>query len=217
MKVTTDSCLFGAWVSSRAPLSRRMLDIGAGTGLLSLMLAQQHDTLIDAVEIGETCSEELKENVRLSPWPGRIRAIHADVRNMELSRAYGLIISNPPFHNRQLRSPDLSTNVARHDTELRLEDLLATVNGMLEQDGLFAILMPYYRKLELLDLGASFNMYPTEIMDVRHSPAHPWQRTMMLLSRVQVSAVTGHMDIRDEKGTYSALFSALLAPYYLTL
>jgi tRNA1Val (adenine37-N6)-methyltransferase len=217
MKVTTDSCLFGAWVSARIPDGGRILDIGAGTGLLSLMLAQQHESYIDAVEIDENCFSQLEENFRLSPWGKRLRAIHADVRDLAPSFRYDLILSNPPFHEHQLASPDPAVNTARHSSGLTLSELLQTVERLLGENGFFAILVPHYRKQELLDAAVRFSLHPHQVLDVRHGPAHAWQRTTMILSRLQVPVQTDQMEIRDTQGLYSPAFSQLLAPYYLGL
>ena len=215
MKVTTDSCLFGAWAAAHIPDRPKVLDIGAGTGLLSLMFAQQHVAMIDAVEIEEKCVSELRRNFLLSPWGGRLRAVHADIREMDRSEKYGLILSNPPFHEGQLTSPDGSVNTARHSTGLTLRELLEIVVSMLGENGKFAILMPWYRKQELREMAATFNLFPQDIMDVRHSPEHSWHRTMMVFSETETTPGISQMDIRDGHGKYSQAFSELLAPYYL--
>ena len=110
MKVTTDGCLFGAWIAENMKkeslLYNHCLDIGTGTGLLTLMLAQENEIAIDAIEIDKDAFEQAVENVTASPWSGRIQVVHADVREFESENQYDVIISNPPFYERELKSDD---------------------------------------------------------------------------------------------------------------
>jgi tRNA1Val (adenine37-N6)-methyltransferase len=215
MKVSTDSCLFGAWVASRIPSgTSRILDIGAGTGLLSLMAAQCCDADIEAVEIEAGCFGQLKENIEGSPWTSRIRPVEADIRKYQ-APAYDLIISNPPFYEQQLVSPDPGANAARHSTELGLGELLDVICRLRGLHGLAAILLPFYRKEELLTMAGKKGLYPSSIMDARHSPSHPWYRTMVMFSGQQQEPIRESISVRNTGGQYTDEFSALLEPYYL--
>lgn len=217
MKVSTDSCLFGAWTNKTAQCVGRILDIGAGTGLLSLMLAQGCDADIDAVEIEAECYGQLKENIDASPWGARIQAIHADIRTLELPQQYALIVSNPPFYEQQLASPDKAANAARHSSELTLASLFARAKELMRDDGMFAVLLPFYRKEEMMAEAGRHGMFAKHVADARHSPAHPWFRTMAIFSSVQVVTSQEKIDVRNEQGEYSDAFRELLKPYYLFL
>src|SRR5262245_3491214 len=112
MKVTTDSCLFGAWVASRESAARsspgtrrRILDIGGGTGLLALMLAQRTNAFIDSIEIDKDAFQQAEENVKASPWSDRISLYHGDAREFSFQHKYQTIICNPPFYEKELKSP----------------------------------------------------------------------------------------------------------------
>src|SRR6476620_3970566 len=120
MKVCTDACLFGAWVASeiRNEDLERVLDIGAGTGLLSLMIAQNSDAVIDAVEIDDHAYSQVVDNFSSSPWNDRLRVHHCSVQQFEPGCKYDLVISNPPFYEHSLRSPDSKKNMAMHSTHL---------------------------------------------------------------------------------------------------
>src|SRR5437868_5022622 len=125
MKVCTDACLFGAYIANELqsiPVNT-ILDIGAGTGLLSLMLAQKTTAVIDAVEIDNAAFEQAKENIAASPWKEKINTYHADISTFKTGKRYEHIISNPPFFEDDLRSNDEKKNFAKHDSSLTLENL----------------------------------------------------------------------------------------------
>src|SRR5258705_6346666 len=130
MKVTTDACLFGAWVAIEAGILESedgsILDIGAGTGLLSLMLAQKTNVSIDSVEIDEAAAKQARENADASPWKERIFVMPGDAKYMAytLCKNFDIIISNPPFYENELASPDHHKNIAHHDGGLLLDELL---------------------------------------------------------------------------------------------
>ena len=147
MKVCTDACLFGAYVADqvKTKAANNILDIGTGTGLLSLMLAQRVPALIDAVEIDEAAYQQAKENFEQSPWKERLFAFNTDVTKFETEKKYDCIISNPPFFENDLKSNDSNKNNAKHDTSLSLDKLLQVVKKLLNDDGIFAVLLPYHR------------------------------------------------------------------------
>ena len=133
MKVTTDACLFGAWVAEEINNEElkinNCLDIGAGTGLLSLMIAQKNqETGITGVEIDEDAGKQAKENINASPWKARIDILEGDVKNHDFPEKFDLIISNPPFYENEIRSATDSKNVAHHSENLSLKELLAIRN-----------------------------------------------------------------------------------------
>ncbi|HLO81883.1 MAG TPA: methyltransferase, partial [Chitinophagaceae bacterium] len=117
-KVSTDACLFGAWTAKHCRPAVNILDIGAGTGLLMLMMAQQHEALIDGIEIEKDCAGQMRENLLSSPWKERLNGIEADVKIHPFEKKYDLIISNPPFYEKQLQAADTSKNLAWHSSEL---------------------------------------------------------------------------------------------------
>ncbi|MGZ5052465.1 MAG: tRNA1(Val) (adenine(37)-N6)-methyltransferase [Methylobacter sp.] len=142
MKVCTDSVLFGAM----APVQRgaRVLDIGAGTGVLSLMAAQLGAAEVTAVELTDVAIEEARTNFNNSPWPERFRAVHQDIQSFALSndRQYDLIVSNPPFFDQHYKTADVLRNIARHTDQLPFSDLVAAAKRLLCPHGLFYLLIP---------------------------------------------------------------------------
>lgn len=215
MKVSTDSCLFGAWVAAQISGDKTVLDIGAGTGLLSLMLAQGSVFTIDAIEIDQLCFAQCQRNILESPWASRINCIRDDVRLTTFHQPYDLIISNPPFYEHQLKSPDQHVNAAKHSSNLSLPELLSSVSRIMKDDGNFAILMPHYRHDELLEEALTQGLHAQQVCLVRHSPSHLWYRTMAFFGKHQKAVTHSNINVRDNQGTYSQEFNKLLHTYYL--
>lgn len=217
MKVCTDSCLFGAWI----PLHdrhRQILDVGTGTGLLSLMLSQRSEVLIDAIEIDAAAAEQASENFRNSPWGNRISLIHGDIRNFQSAKTYDLIISNPPFYESQQSSGDRGRNLAMHASHLSLDALLATAVGMLSETGNLALLLPYYRAGELENTAARYALHLEKELCFRQSEKHPLFRYAAFLGRKPMAQRhSEEISIKTADGHYSSAALALLSPYYLFL
>ena len=124
MKVCTDSCILGAWTAVQLKNVKTILDIGTGTGLLPLMLAQKSESIIDAIESDRESAGQARENVQLTPWSDRIHIIEGDVREFIGEDRYDWIITNPPFFESDLRSPERKKNEAKHDESLTLGQLI---------------------------------------------------------------------------------------------
>lgn len=220
MKVCTDACLFGAWLAEKVKgwqlFDSGILDLGAGTGLLSLMLAQQTTARIDAVELDENAAEQAAENFDTSPWRNRLQVIQNDIRTVHLGKKYQIIISNPPFFENDLKSPDKQRNLALHSETLSFEDLLNTALIHLSADGKFAVLLPWHRKTAFEELAIQKGWYLQEEMAVRQTPAHVYFRAMLLLGKTQTHPLFTSITLRE--GTeYTPAFAALLKEYYLKL
>lgn len=225
MKVTTDACLFGAWLSRQVCMQLshdwqpgRALDIGTGTGLLSLMLAQQCSISIDAIEIDGDAFEQAKENVAKSPWPGTVRVIQGDIKNFTVPELYDVVISNPPFYENELASPDAKKNTAHHSSELGLDDLFRITRAALTEHGAFYFLFPYKRKAAIEKLLAAHGLFIHEIVVVKQSVRHDPFRLMLCGGLQKTGAVKiAEIAIRDEQDQYTPVFTDLLKDYYLYL
>lgn len=217
MKVTTDACLFGAWVAKYLPLSNHVLDIGGGTGLLSLMIAQKHNTKISSIEIEDECFQQLKENIQQSPYAEKVNAIHGDILAFSNDLGFDAILSNPPFYEQQLKSDKQSVNQARHDESLLLEDLFNKSNALLNSNGSFFVLLPFYRKEECLKTATKYGFYPKHICTVKQSPNHQPFRNIYWFEKKNVNCAEDLLIITNTKGSYTASFSELLQDYYLYL
>jgi tRNA1Val (adenine37-N6)-methyltransferase len=217
MKVTTDACLFGAWVVSKMNDPKRILDIGAGTGLLSLMLAQSTPAAIDAVELEDQAFAQMKENVEASRFKKNIHSIHADINNHQINEPYDLIISNPPFHEEQLKSENKEINLARHQEGLLFSDLLLVSKRSVAANGSVFILMPFYREKECCEWVAQAGGSMKRIARVRHSGLHNPFRVMFEIVFEYAITIEEEIIIHEGNGTYTAEFTRLLKPYYLYL
>lgn len=227
LKVSTDSCLFGAWIAEEVrgmknevrndgnPLT--ILDIGVGTGLLMLMLAQKSEALIDGIEIDEPSYQQAKENIEASIWKERMQLFHADVKQFSFTKKYDLIISNPPFYEGDLKSDVAHRNVAMHDEGLKLDELVTVVDKNLADEGSFAVLLPYVRAERMIQLAKAVNLHlQTQVM-VKQTVKHGYFRSMLLFSRNHAEPALNELAIKDENNQYTDEFVSLLKDYYLYL
>lgn len=219
MKVCTDACLFGAWVArelmSAGCTTDNILDIGAGTGLLSLLLAQAATgSRIDAVELDEAAAAQAADNIETSPWRERLQVLQGDIRQLHLGKQYGLIVSNPPFFENDLKSANEQRNLALHGDALSLDELLGAVHRYLTRDGIFAVLLPYQRKQAFLQLAQASGFFPEVMACVRQTEQHDYFRVMLWMTRKETTVSHTSLSIL-EQGRYSEKFATLLSPYYL--
>lgn len=183
MKVTSEACLLGAWFAAKSLQATRILDIGAGTGLLMLMLAQKHGCPIDGIEIDPEAATQCLENLKASPWADRLQLHAGDVRTWEPSHRYDFILSNPPFYERSLRREDTRMNLAMHGTSLTLESVAEVVDRLASPTGTCGVLLPvdsagnFEARMHGLGFGTQ------ERVTVRHSRNHPPMRHILSLAR----------------------------------
>jgi len=217
MKVSTDSCLFGAWVASIQKSPKNVLDIGGGTGLLTLMLAQKSNALFDSVEIENECFEQLKANINGSKWKDQFSIFNEDIKNFNPEKKYDLIISNPPFYENQLNSTSNKINLARHHSGLLLADLFDVVERLLTNDGKFFMLLPSIRRNESIEKASALNFFPEYIVDVKQTNNHAIFRSMFCFTKIPTQTTFEEILIKEDDGNYSAAFAELLREYYYSL
>lgn len=234
MKVTTDACLFGAFVSqeirSRDPIAigsgvQNILDIGTGTGLLSLMVAQQCNAAIDAIEIDKDAFEQASANVAASPWPNQLKVFHGDVKGFEFNKKYDVIVSNPPFYENELKGDNAKKNLAHHDEGLLLPELLAIIKKNLNPGGTFYLLLPYKRNEETRKLFTESDFVIEQLTFIKQSVNHDYFRIILngkLKSDNQVETKIDDISIKDDPKDrsaqqYTPAFINLLRSYYLHL
>ena len=223
MKVCTDSCLFGALLPDLGWPQGRVLDIGTGTGLLSLMYAQRFEGAdIDALEIDEPAFEQARENFETSPWSERLNAILGDFKdfcaeNLSSVSKYGVIFSNPPFFEGDLKSIDNQRNKALHSTELSFSELVQGVAGLMLHDGIFTVMIPYSRRAEMIRIAKDNGLFLHKEYLVANTIKHDYFRTIQFFRRDKQEPETELIYIREGNQQYSLKFRTLLAPYYLYL
>lgn len=222
MKVCTDACLFGAWVAEKMQNEKvkikNILDIGTGTGLLSLMLAQKLNAKIDAVEIDEQAALQAKENFEASEWNERLSVFNIPVQQFNSAGTYDLIISNPPFFQQSIRSSNYQKKVAKHSVSLSYNELAEVVLKFLNLDGKFTVLLPHaeFSKFEIIAKEKQLHM--VQKADVKQTPSHSFFRTMGIFSKVLLpETIYETLTIKDEQDCYTTCFTKLLKTYYLHL
>lgn len=222
MKVCTDSCLFGAWIADwlqkNEPYTQSILDVGTGTSLLSLMIAQKlPSATIDAVEIESLCFEQAAINISQSPWKERIQLYHCDINAFAPAKQYDFIISNPPFYESDLASADVAKKIAHHNAGLTLQALLAVVKIHLKENGYFAVLLPYHRSSWFESIAVEEDFFVIRKVHVKQSIQHPFFRTFLLLSKERATNYEEEIAIKDSDKAYTPAFVSLLKDYYLYL
>ena len=219
MKVCTDACLFGAWVAKKIEENKiktdNILDIGCGTGLLSLMIAQKSTAQIDAVEIDKNAFEQAEENIGLSTCKHRIRIHNNCITNYKSSNKYELIICNPPFYENQLKSNNDGRNKAMHATTLSYLELADSLKKNLAENGFTAVLLPYSIVKNFEEVLFTQQLFMVEKINVANSPLHPFFRSMLLISTIKEDLSEYSLSIKKSEKEYSTEFIELLKDYYL--
>ncbi len=219
MKVTTDACLFGAWSAAicRHLSANSILDIGTGTGLLSLMLAQKTNATIHAVEVDENAITQAQQNFQKSCWNNRLQTHHSSIQlfTQKNNSQFDFVIINPPFYQHDLKSSNKQKNMAHHSTLLSLEELINCIKKLLHSKSYFSILLPYARADYFLQLAKDF--YLVERVNVKQTPNHTYFRTMLLFGMQPSIVIEKNIIIKQSEKKYSFEFTELLKNYYLYL
>lgn len=220
MKVCTDACLFGAWIAhylkSNELRFNHVLDIGAGTGLLGLMIAQNTLALIEAVEINSAAADQAKVNFSISPFAQNLTIHNVDINNFSSNEKFDLILCNPPFYNKSLKSTNESRNIALHDLGFSFQELIHFAKENLSKNGLFGVLIPYFRTNEFEILLTKNNLFVKQKCLVKQTEKHSYFRSMFLISGTrQPNNIIRQEILIKENGSYSPPFIELLKDYYL--
>jgi tRNA1Val (adenine37-N6)-methyltransferase len=219
MKIGTDGVLLGAWTSIQDAYS--ILDIGAGTGILALMLAQRSDAeQIDALEIDEDAYEQCVDNFENSSWADRLFCYHAALdeftEEME-DEKYDLIISNPPFYTEDYKSGDTARNMARFAESLPFEELIKFASELLSEEGSFAVIIPYSEEKYFLKLSEKVNLFPNRITRVRGTETTPVKRSLLQLSFTEKPFSSNEIILEVSRHQYTKEYQKMVTPFYLKL
>ncbi len=217
MKVCTDSCIFGAYIAPEEAQS--ILDIGSGTGLLSLMLAQKTNSKIEAVEIDADAALQSEENFRNSQWSDRLYIFKSSIQEFSTgaTKKYDLIISNPPFFSNHLLSPNPKLNKAIHSTTLSLKELSECVNNLLSTEGKFYVLLPPYEATVFEESLNELKLFLQHRLEIKDKSEGKIIRVIDCYRRNPTTVSNESLTIKNSEGQYTTEFSDLLRPYYLFL
>ncbi len=217
MKIGTDGVLLGAWASiDNNPYS--ILDIGTGTGLLALQLAQRSNAgLIDAIEINNNAFVQAVNNFEQSKWNDRLFCYHTSLANFvnEINDKYDLIISNPPFYTKHYKSLNKNRNQARSTDSLSFKELLFAVSILLNDKGTFNVIIPYKEKIKFINIANSFKLFPNKICNVKGNINSKIKRSLIEFSFDNTKPIKTTLIIEIKRHNYTKEYSTLIKDFYL--
>lgn len=217
MKVGTDAVLLGAWSDvDNAPY---ILDIGSGSGILALMVAQRtpHTTQIDGVEIEKLDWEQSLENISASPWSSRIAIHQMAIQDFSPAIAYDVVITNPPYFNNSQEPPDARRHQTRHTITLEHEELILHALRLLKPEGRFNVVLPYTEGLLFIDLALKHELCCSRQYSFRTRIEKPIERWLLEFRRSHQSIETGELLLYDEGLEWSSGYKKLTKDFYLKL
>lgn len=218
MKVGTDGVLLGAWTEPHDAAS--ILDVGTGSGLITLMLAQKSNAILHAIDIDSNAVQQAEENFNNSPWKDKLFVQESSLQNFAdvTHMKFDLIVSNPPFFINSLRTPDLIRSAARHDTELTHNELLACSKKLLNKTGRICLILPVNEGLQSIEFARSINLYCNKLVYVFPTPKAKAKRVLLEFSfekdKQLISSIEIETNVRHQ---YSYEFTGLVKDYYLNL
>ncbi|WP_077025069.1 tRNA1(Val) (adenine(37)-N6)-methyltransferase [Fuerstiella marisgermanici] len=217
MKVGTDAILLGTWADGN--LTPRILDIGTGTGVVALMMAQRFPAAhITAVEVDRDASEQAASNFAASQWADRLTVEHIAIQGYATHATFDLIISNPPFFSGSLKPPDDQRRVARHDDGLPHGDLLYAASRLQSPGGRLAVILPVDQGEEFRRLAAEYGLHCHRQCYVKPTPHKPPHRLLMEFTSNECGPTTEpELVVEIKRHEYSPEFAAMAKPFLLKL
>ncbi len=220
MKVGTDGVLLGAWCPTHNN-PKSILDIGTGTGIIALMLAQRTNAKqIDALEIDENAYEQSTDNFENSPWPDRLFCFHAGLDEFieEPEDEYDLIVSNPPFFAEDFKSTDDGRNLSRFLDAMPFEQLLEAADLLLSENGVLAVIIPFKEEEKFIALATDFELYPIKITHVRGTFTTPIIRSLLAFKRFEMPVlIANEIVIEISRHEYTNEYIELTKDFYLKM
>ena len=234
MKVGTDGVLLGAWCpiaidSLQSPINNqqqrkfRVLDIGTGSGLIAMMVAQRATTidnittLIDTIDIDAGAAEQAKYNFEQSPWSNLLNIYQSSLQEWQSEEKYDLIVSNPPYFQGSLKNPDAQRATARHTDSLSYSELIKHSERLLKDDGMLALVLPIEAEKEILSLAAAAGLLPTHITYVHTKPGKPTKRILIAMKKGNENekVTSNNFYIESEDSPRSEEYRKLTEEFYL--
>lgn len=215
MKIGTDAILLGAYVSCKKAIN--ILDIGTGSGIIALMLAQKSNASIEAIEIDEKAALQAKENFSQSTWSNRMNVENISIQEYckNSQTKYDLIVCNPPYFSNSLKTPDNSRNLARHNDTLDFDNLLNSVKILMTNKGLFYVILPVNETLIFERKSSGFGMFCIEKLIIRPKPSKKANRIISVFSFTEKKLIINNIAIRNDDNTYTHDYMKLTGDYYI--
>ena len=218
MKIGTDGVLLGSWTNITA--AKSILDIGAGTGIIALMLAQRSSAeTIDAIEIDSNAYEQCVDNFEISPWGDRLYCYHAGLDEFieEIEDLYDLIVCNPPFYTESVTSGDIQRDQARQNEFLPFNELLEGVSILISEHGIFSTIIPFKEKDDFIRLAASHELFPSRCLNVKGNPAAEVKRVLLEFTKQEKIFEELDLTIEIERHVYTIDYINLTKDFYLKM
>jgi len=219
MKIGTDGVVLGAWVSVKNnPFS--ILDIGAGTGIIALQLAQRSNAeMIDAIELDENAFEQCVDNFENSPWGDRLFCYHASLEEFveEMDEKYDLIISNPPFYSEDYKTENESRDMARFSDALPFDELIESASQLLSDEGIFAVIIPRKEEENFIKMASRVNLFPKRICRVRGTISSEEKRSLLEFSFEKIPPKMESLVIEISRHNYTEEYKNLVQDFYLKM
>ena len=226
MKIGTDAVLLGAWTSiDKDPFS--ILDIGSGTGILALMLAQRSDAgSIDALEIDDEAYEQCVENFENSPWADRLFCYHASLEELvddlldgqeAIDETYDLILSNPPFYSEDYKTESNQRDMARFEDAMPFDHLVESVSHLLSKEGSFSVIIPFKEEGHFMALASKVNLFPNRVLQVKGSPSSDLKRSLIEFSFRKTEIERKELIIETSRHQYTPDYINLTKDFYLKM
>jgi len=220
MKIGTDGVLLGAWTPIKEKNTHAILDIGTGTGVIALQLAQRSTAnIIDAVEIDADAYEECVSNFEASPWADRLFCYHASIQEFasQIEDSYDLIVSNPPFYLEKVTTQDPKRNLARFSESLPFNHLLVCCSKMLSKQGVFTTIIPRKEEDNFIREAKKHHLYPFKISRVKGTNTSKEKRSMIAFSKSVKEIQVETLIIEKERHIYTEDYKNLVKDFYLKM
>lgn len=222
MKIGTDAVLLGAWCTVNFEMDS-ILDVGSGTGIIALQLAQRTDVFtIDAVEIDDNAYQQSVENFENSDWGDRLFCYHSSFQEFadeisEEDEAYDLIVSNPPFYTDDFETDNKARNLARFTSSLSFDHLISGVAKILSEDGLFAVIIPFKEERNFVKNAAKYGLYLVRRCHVKGTPVSEIKRSLLEFSFEKESLQEEELIIETARHQYTEAYISLVKDFYLNM
>ncbi len=216
MKVGTDGVLLGAWAA--VPSQGKVLDIGTGTGLVALMLAQRSEANVVGIDIDMEACEQAADNAKHSPWASRIAILHQDVKTLDESYEgqFDCIVSNPPYFKENTKCPGKQRNTARHTDDLNFAELLRAVALLLNEEGNFSVVLPADAAIDFVSEAIDKRLYLCRQTWIHSKPGAAPKPVLMAFSKKQsASTEVVHLTIHEADHSFSEAYASLTKDFYL--
>jgi tRNA1Val (adenine37-N6)-methyltransferase len=219
MKIGTDAVLLGAWTNlDRCPKS--ILDIGAGTGILALMMAQRSNAeVIDAVEVDAEAYEQCVDNFEGSDWGDRLFCYHASLKEFadEIDDKYDLIISNPPFYREQFKTTSKARNKARFEDALPFDKLLSAASKLLNETGQLNVIIPFSEQATFVSLAKNHRLFPSRILHLKGRDTSPIKRSLICFIFQEESIDSRELTLEISRHQYTREYQNITKDFYLKM